>query len=92
MERNTVKSNDGLNILSQIKNHTEYSSIYLEFSNNFKLENIADEIIVSMLDNIENRLLYIATKNNNYFILIRRTLDNVVIKNTLENKVDDNNV
>ena len=38
-----------------IVKHVESSEINLYFSNNFKLEDISDDVIINLLDNIENR-------------------------------------
>ena len=41
---------------ASIVKHVESSYIYFDFSDDFKLEDMPDDVIISMLDNIENRL------------------------------------
>ena len=41
---------------ANIVKHVEYSKIYIDFSNNFKVEDVSDDVIINLLDNIENRL------------------------------------
>ena len=41
---------------ASIVKHVEYSHIYFDLSNSFKLEDIPDDVIINMLDNLENRL------------------------------------
>ena len=45
-----------LKMKANIVKHVEYSEIFLKFSDQFKLEDIPDDIVINMLDNIENRL------------------------------------
>mgnify|MGYP007106001309 CR=1 FL=1 len=45
-----------LKMNASIVKHVEQSEIYFEFSNNFILEDIPDEIIMNLRDNIENNL------------------------------------
>ena len=41
---------------ASIVKHVECSYIYFDFSDDFKLEDMPDDVIINMLDNIENRL------------------------------------
>ena len=41
---------------ANIVKHLEYSNIYLRYSNDFKLENIPEEVFVKLFYNVENRL------------------------------------
>lgn len=56
VSKNEVTNLNELNMKARIAKHVEYSTIDFDFSNDFKVENISDDAIVSMLDNIENRL------------------------------------
>ena len=47
---------DMLKIAAKVAKHVEEIRIDLEFSNNFKIEDMPDNDIINMLDNIENRL------------------------------------
>ena len=47
---------DMLKIAANVARHVEEIVIDLKFSNNFKVEDIPDDVIINMLDNIENRL------------------------------------
>ena len=59
-----------------IAKHVEFSDIYFDFSDNIKIEDIPDDIVISLLDNIENRLQL--TRGSNYLI-IRRIHDNNIM-------------
>lgn len=61
-----------------ISNHVEYSEIYFKFYDILKIKHVSDDIIISMLDNIENRILKFDGNYN--YIIIRRLLDNKVAK------------
>ena len=41
---------------ASIVKHVECSEIYIDFSDNFKVEDVSDDVIMNMLGNIENRL------------------------------------
>ena len=45
-----------LQMMVSIAKHVECSPIYLQFSDNFKLDDISDDVIINMLDNVENKL------------------------------------
>ena len=45
-----------LKIAAKIAKHVENIFIIVQFSNNFKVEDIPDDVIINMLDNVENRL------------------------------------
>lgn len=45
-----------LRMKASIVKYVEYSLIYFDFSDDFKIEDISDDAVASMLDNIENRL------------------------------------
>lgn len=40
----------------KITKYIEFKNIAFKFSNNFKLEDISNNIIISMLDNLEKKL------------------------------------
>lgn len=42
---------------ANIAKHVEFCEIYLEFSDEFQLEDIPDKYIVKFLTNVENKLL-----------------------------------
>lgn len=48
-----------MKVASLLYKYSEYKAMYLYFNDNFKLEDVSDDIIIDMLDNIQNRLLYI---------------------------------
>ena len=56
VKENYVHNLNELKIKANIVKHVEYSKIYIDFSNNFKVEDILDNTIINLLDNIENRL------------------------------------
>ena len=41
---------------ASIVKHVESSEIYFEFSDDFKLKDIPDDVIINLLDNIDSRL------------------------------------
>ena len=45
-----------LSIAANIVRHVEEIEINLNFPDNFKVEDIPDDVIINLLDNIENRL------------------------------------
>ena len=67
-----------------IAKHIEKSFISFEFSDKFKIEEISDDIIISMFENIENRILGV---DGNTFIFIHRLSDNKISKSII---TDDN--
>ena len=60
----------------------EYSYIYLDFNNDFQLQQIPDDVIVIMLDSFENKLLRI--QSNKYFIVIRGISNDSIWKYRLQ--------
>lgn len=51
-----IKNLNELKMKANITKHVEYNFIYFEFSNNFKADDISDDVVITLLDNIENRL------------------------------------
>ena len=51
-----VNNLNQLKMKASIVKHLEYCEINFMFSDDFKIEDIPDNIIINMLDNIENRL------------------------------------
>lgn len=70
-----------------IGKYIEYSEIWLKYSDEFNLECISDNSIITMLDNIENRILCVIRYK--YFIIIRRVSDNKVFKSMINDDEDD---
>ena len=53
---NYIKNLHKLKIKASISKHVESSFICFQFLDDFKLEDIPDDVIINMLDNVENRL------------------------------------
>lgn len=51
---------------------------------------IPDNVIINMLNNIENRMLYIDASG--YFIIIRRVSDNFIFKKQLDSSLNINKI
>lgn len=64
-----------------IAKYVEFSEIHFNFSDQFKLYNIPNDILINMFDNIENRLIKIS--GNNSFIIIHRVADNYILKSMI---------
>ena len=47
---------DMLKIAANVARHVEEIVIRVQFSDNFKVEDIPDGVIINLLDNIENRI------------------------------------
>ena len=45
-----------LKMKASIVKHVECSEIYFEFSDNFKVEDVSDDVIINMLYNVGNRI------------------------------------
>ena len=45
-----------LSIAGKVAKYVEEIEIRVQFSDNFKVEHVTDNIIINLLDNIENRL------------------------------------
>ena len=65
---------------AKIVKHVEYSEIYFQFSNNFNIEDVPDNVIINLLDNIENRIEIIGGSYNSDFVITRRISDNKIMK------------
>ena len=83
-----AKNLNELKMKINIAKNFEYSYIRIRFSDEFKLEEISDDVIINMLDNIKNKLLKIDEEYWKSFIIIRRISDNQILKSiiTYENK------
>ena len=47
---------DMLKIAANVARHVEEIVLYLNFLDNFKLEDIPDDVVINLLDNVEYRL------------------------------------
>ena len=56
VKENYVHNLNELKIKASIVKHVECSYIYFDFSDDFKVEDIPDDIIINLLDNVGNRL------------------------------------
>ncbi len=56
LEDTNVNNLSDLRIKANIVKHVECNSIYFNFSDCFKLEDIPDDMIINMLESVENRL------------------------------------
>lgn len=68
---------------ANITKHVESSHIYIQFSNKLRVDEIPDDVIITMLNNVENMMLII--HGNNDFIIIRRVSDNNILKSIITN-------
>ena len=47
---------DMLSLAAKIAKHVEKIVLYLNFSDDFKLEDVPDDVVINLLDNIDSRL------------------------------------
>ena len=78
VKNNNVKNLSKVKMKASIARHVEWSYIYFEFSDYFKVEDIPDDVIINMLDNIENRLYRFSGSDN--FVIIHRISDSKIMK------------
>lgn len=81
-----------LKMKASIAKHVECSEIFLRFSDGFKLYDIPDDTIISMLKNIDNKLLKIYEFYD--LVIIRNVSDDAIlkVKITDENKYQIENI
>ena len=60
---------DMLKIAANVVRHVEDSKISFIFSDNFKVEDIPDDVIINMLDNIDNSYKWLRDYSMDHFIL-----------------------
>ncbi len=77
MKYDEISNLEMLSIAAKVTKHVEEIGIKLNFSDNFKLEDIPDDIIISLLDNVEYRL---SIFGGSMFVIIRRLSDDRVVK------------
>ena len=58
----------------------------MEFNDNFKLEDIPDDILVQLFDNICDSIQLINGYKDEEFIIIRRVSDNKILKSMITDK------
>lgn len=63
-----------LRMKASMAKYVEYSEITINFSDDFNLKDIPDDIVINMLNNVENRIQVIGGLK--YFIIIHRISDN----------------
>ena len=75
--------------MSAICKYLDYKKINIEFSDNYTLDNIPDEILVHLFDNIDNRIQLIDGNEYKDFIIIRRISDNKIFKSMIKTNNND---
>ena len=65
---------------ASVVKHIEYRYIYFNFSDDFKVEDIPDDVVIKLLDNIENKIYTFDGSYGSYFVIIHRISDNKIMK------------
>lgn len=65
-------------MISRIVKYLEYSALDLNFLDEVPITELPDNALVTMLGNIQNRLMIIT--GYNYFVIIHRVSDNFILK------------